>query len=268
LTTRPNTTASSTSVTYPGTRPDFDPAHFTEHLSAANAATLAASAIPLDDAVHDIGIWTATKPDDLPDDLKDYTFALPGTVFPLRSVDGSVVYQNRRDSTAPAKPGQKVAKYLQPKDTGSLVTVHPNQLTRIGTATDIWIVEGTKQGVCACYYAPEDVLVLAIQGCTGWMSEGTGVPDLGQIVVDGAKVTIFFDADRTTKRGVWHAGANLGAYLTNLDAGSVAYAARADRATWAWTTCSPSCRSSVVQRSWPTWPRTPRPSLVDAHRHR
>lgn len=225
-------TQSDTSASNPGSGPDFDAAGFTKNLSEANARTLIESGIPLDYAVHDIGIYTARTIEDMPEDLKEYANVLPGTIFPLRSPDGTLIHQVRRDTIPQPKLGRKASsKYLQPKSTGALVTMHPNQLDRVGVATEIWIIEGTKQGVCASYYAPTDVLVLAIQGCTGWMSEGTGVPDLSQVVLDGVNVTIFFDADRSTKRGVYDAGVNLASYLTNLGAASVRYAARAGQGT-------------------------------------
>lgn len=223
MTASPVTNVSAHTVGY---IPDFDPANYTEQLSADNAKKLVESGIPLNFATEVIGIRTAAVVEDLPEDLSVYANAT-GTVFPLRCADGRVVHQLRKDNVPPPSPGKKSPKYLQAKGTGALITVHPNQEARVGNVSRVWIVEGTKQAVCAAFYAPEDVLVVGIQGCANWTSEGVGVPDLGQIVLDGAEVAILFDADRTSKRAVYDAGTNLATYLTSLGAASVSFAARA-----------------------------------------
>jgi hypothetical protein len=180
-------------------------------------APLEASAIPLAWA-EETGIFWAEKADDLPPDLADYTFAVPGTVFPLRTISGSVVHQIRRETTS------KVAnKYLLPKDHPPVLTVHPTHAERVGAVPRILIVEGTKQAISASLYAPEDVLVAGIQGCWGWSSDGVAIPQLAELKVWDRDVFVAFDADVATNRNVWDAAERLNDHLRSLKAKSVSW---------------------------------------------
>lgn len=203
-----------------------------QRISNAHAKTLQEAAIPLHFAVDTVGIFSVARAEDLPDDISDYHYALPGLVFPLRNIDGLVRHQIRRDVVAPARAGMKApGKYLLPKDQGSWLTIHPNQADRVGVADEIWIVEGTKQAICASFYAPDDVLVVGIQGCEGWSSKGGPLPELARLGIRsenpdeaGAKVAIMFDADRAKKVGVYEAGIALAESLRASGASEVVYA--------------------------------------------
>jgi len=167
---------------------------------------------------EETGIWSAITADDLPPDLAEFVYAVPGIVYPLRSVDGSVVHQIRRD-TVPEGSG----KYLLPKDHGPVITVHPKIADRIGHGNRIVIVEGTKQALVASLYAPDDVVIVGIQGCWGWSAQDTPVPELGLIGAADSHVTIAFDADIATNRDVWTAAERIGDHLILLGASKLSY---------------------------------------------
>jgi hypothetical protein len=180
-------------------------------------APLEASAIPLAWA-EETGIFWAEKADDLPPDLADYTFAVPGTIFPLRTISGAVVHQIRRETASKA-----ANKYLLPKDHPPVLTVHPTHAERVGAVPRILIVEGTKQAIAASLYAPDDVLVAGIQGCWGWSRDGVAIPQMAELKVWDREVFVAFDADVATNRNVWDAAERLNDHLKSLKAKSVSW---------------------------------------------
>lgn len=183
------------------------------------------SAIPLCVA-EVVGVRTVSSPTDLPADLAQYASELPGLVFPLPDIDGTVVHQLRPDkpSPDPSEP-TRLRKYLLPTGSGSTITVHSAVADRVGaeTTTTVLIVEGTKQTLAAVAHAPADTLVVGIQGCWGWSREGLPVGDLDRLGITGRKVIVAFDADRTDKVNVYDASQRLGAHVKALGASTVGF---------------------------------------------
>ena len=153
------------------------------------------------------GVFSVVSADELPADLALYSFAR-GLVFPLRQADGSVVHQIRLDEPMPDG-----GKYLQPKGTGSIINVPQDMVERVGQVTKVLIVEGTKQTIAACLYAPADVLVVGIQGCANFSKEGVPLGVWATLVRPDDDVTICFDADWLTNHNVWSAAKNLKGHL-------------------------------------------------------
>jgi hypothetical protein len=178
----------------------------TRRITPKHAETLAASAISVA-AAQDWGIYSVVSSDELPADLAELKFAR-GLVFPLRQADGSVIHQIRIDDPLPG-----AGKYLQPAGTGSIINVPACMADRVGHASKVLIVEGTKQTIAACLYSPEDVLVIGIQGCANFTINGRPVEAIQGLVNPDDEVTICFDADWTTNHNVWSAAKRLKDYL-------------------------------------------------------
>jgi hypothetical protein len=178
----------------------------TRRITPKHLETLAASAIS-QEAAEAWGIFSVVSADELPPDLAQYTFAR-GLVFPLRVADGSVIHQIRLDELMPDG-----GKYLQPKDTGSIINVPEVMADRVGHVTKVLIVEGTKQTIAACLYAPQDTLVIGIQGCANFSKEGVPLGVWAKLVHPDDDVTICFDADWTTNHNVWSAAKNLKGHI-------------------------------------------------------
>jgi len=189
-------------------------------LSTAHVELLERSAVPSQFAAE-TGVRTVERAEDLPDDLRQYAATLPGLVFPLRTVGGKVHHQFRPDKS----PYPNAPKYLQAQGTGSIITVHAAMAERVGNVPRVAFVEGTKQALAAVYHAPEDTLVVGLQGCQNWRVDGVPHPDLSLLGLDKAeKAVIVFDADYRTNPNVWTAAHDLSEHLSKLGVKKVLFA--------------------------------------------
>lgn len=186
----------------------------TARITPKHEEVLAKSAISLEQAKA-WGIYSALTKSDLPADLAQYgDLAIPGIVFPLRQADGSVVHQIRLDNPLAGDDGKPGGtKYLQTKGSGSIINVPACMIDRVGVATKILVVEGTKQTIAACHHVADDVLVIGIQGCANFSREGVPLEVWGQLIKPDDEVVICFDADWTTNHNVWSAAKNLKGHL-------------------------------------------------------
>ncbi|NNN10182.1 MAG: hypothetical protein HKL85_13450 [Acidimicrobiaceae bacterium] len=152
--------------------------------------------------------------DDLPEALRYLEKMLPGLLFQHHPPEGEVIPQFRPDNP---KAGPK---YIFPKGSGSVLSINPTMTIDRPTVA---IVEGTKQAIFAAAYAPDDVLVVGIQGCQGWSSDGQALAALDALV-DGKDVIVIFDADVATNPNVYAAGASLVETLEVIHATSIKFA--------------------------------------------
>ena len=171
------------------------------------------------DFARQLGVFSVECHSDLPEDLAGYSAAYPGFVVPLRNVDGEIFHQVRLDNPTEG------SKALQPQGSGSIITIHPPMAERVGVADRILFVEGTRQTIAVMIHAPEDWLVVGLQGCQNWKLEGVPHPDLSRLGVDGSEIVILFDADLATNRDVNLAARQLGDHMKNLGAAKVRFAA-------------------------------------------
>ena len=160
------------------------------------------------------GCESVTTVDELPDSLKYLEKLLPGILFWHHSPDGQEVPQFRPDNP---KDGPK---YIFPKGSGSVLSIHPSMTKDRPTVA---IIEGTKQTIFASAYAPDDVMVVGIQGCWGWSSDGQALASLDEIV-QGRDVVVIFDADISGNPDVYNAGASLNETLAVIGANRVTFA--------------------------------------------
>jgi len=199
--------------------PSVVPTHLV--LSAAHQSKLAKYAVPVEVALE-AGVRTVSTADDLPDELAHCAAQVPGILFAHRTMAGRVVHQYCPD--VPADPDHK---YLFPVGVGSVLSVHPRMADRVGTATRVLVVEGTKQQLAVVANAPADLLVIGIQGAQAWSRDGVPMTELDRLAVTAAgeprEVTIWFDADWTAKLEVWSAAERLGAHLRTVGASNVRY---------------------------------------------
>lgn len=186
----------------------------TARITPIHERVLEASAISPDQA-RTWGIYSAVAKSDLPADLAQYgDLAVPGLVFPLRQADGTVIHQIRLDNPLPGDDGKPGGtKYLQTKGSGSIINVPACMAERVGVATKVLVVEGTKQTIAACHHVADDVLVIGVQGCANFSRSGVPLEVWGQLIKPDDDVVICFDADWTTNHNVWSAAKNLKGHL-------------------------------------------------------
>lgn len=170
------------------------------------------------------GCYTASFPADLPPELAWCADVLPGIVFSHSTLDGRTIPQYRADD-----PGSG-PKYVFPKGCGTFASVHPTMAARIGFADRLVIVEGTKQYLSAVGYASLTDLVVGVQGCRSWLSDGAPIADFDLLTgaVDGVtsvtSAVIVFDGDRKTNRSVYDAAEMLRDHLGIIGIDAVTYA--------------------------------------------
>ncbi len=191
----------------------------TPTLTPAHSAYLTdTQAIPAEHALAG-GVTSYWGADDLPEDLAWAGKYGPGLLFTHTGPTGTVVHQAR-----PNYPHEGVGKYLQTEGVQAL-SVHPSRAHLVGVAKRILIVEGTKQALAASAWAPDDVLVIGMQGCNGWSHEGSPLPEMSLAVLGpAAEVTLAFDGDMSTNADVWLAASRLWEVLELDGASRVAYA--------------------------------------------
>lgn len=168
---------------------------------------------------------SVTTPTDLPAVLGHLSGTLPGILFWHHRLDGGdPVPQLRLDNPKlDPKTKKPVGKYRFAGGTGSVVSVHPRMRDRFLDDTEctktMVIVEGTKQYLVAVAYAPDDHIVVGIQGCTNWSSDGVALPEISELV-RGRNVVVVFDADYRTNRDVWDQAKRLLDYSATVGAKS------------------------------------------------
>ncbi|MCU1453845.1 MAG: hypothetical protein JWN46_1991 [Acidimicrobiales bacterium] len=188
-------------------------------LSSDHAHFLAATAIPKNVA-ESAGAYSVMSSCELP---TGFRWDGPGIVFQLCPLDGPPVPQYRPDSPTPDAKG-RLRKYVFPAGPAPLNIV-PDMRARIGSASWVLIVEGTRQTLAAIAYAPSDVLVIGMAGCWGWSRDKLANPELGRLGIAGLPVVIALDADVATNPDVHDAGARLGTHLEVLGAKTVKFVA-------------------------------------------
>ncbi len=164
------------------------------------------------------GVRSVTDRADLPAGLR---WDGPGLVFIYHPLDGSPVPQYRPDAPTADADGN-VKKYVFRKGNVPLNIVS-SMKKRIGKASTVLIVEGTKQTLTAVAHAAEDVLVVGMAGCWAWSADGMADPVLGQLGIDGANVVVALDADHATNPKVHDAGHRLADHLELLGAETVQF---------------------------------------------
>jgi|GEM_PF-6835235 len=180
----------------------------TRKLAKRHVEVLAASAIT-EQAATAWGVTSAHDDTDLPAALRENPHAvdnLPGMVFPIRRLDGTVTYQLRPDTPIAADRGNS-RKYIQESGVGSVINVPASMADRVGVAPTVLIVEGTKQTIAVSQYVPDDTLVVGVQGSSNWSHDGVPVDDLIALceTPNVTRVEILFDADVNKNANVYEA---------------------------------------------------------------
>lgn len=196
------------------------PASMTEiRIEPTHELILKASAIPIE-AARAWKVRSVTRPEDLIGTdlgrLVQNGVAPTGLLFPLRRFDGTVTYQLRLDT--PEDDGQGgTRKYQQAAGTGAIINVPEMMADRVKTARRVAVVEGTKQTIAACLVAPDDMLVIGIQGCANFSHEGLPLNELREVLPgDGVEaIYVCFDADWKSNANVWAAADRLKAHYEN-----------------------------------------------------
>lgn len=183
-------------------------------LTPGHAAYLEAHGITIETALA-IGVFSVTTVDELPEGFAWYgEAAVPAIAYPWVSPKGVTVLQLRPD-VEPEIDGEK-RKYLIPKSAPSVLSA-----ARVVPGARLLLVEGTKQHLAAASWAPDDVSVYGMTGCTGWVDDGAPISDLA--VVDGKEVVVCFDADMATNLEVWTAASKLSEALMSEGAAEVTF---------------------------------------------
>lgn len=166
----------------------------------ASLEVLEAGGITAADAVR-YGVRAVRHPDHVPDAIARYWVQGdgrgPGMLFEWRDLDRTV-YQFRPDKAVPDREG-KLCKYASETGCGTFL----NHLREPSDSDQPYLlVEGTKQGLSAAVWAPQEWGVVAVPGCDGWV--GTDL-----MWADGRRVVVIFDGDVTTNRNVHDAAVRL-----------------------------------------------------------
>jgi putative DNA primase/helicase len=186
-------------------------------LSPAHREFLTGQAVKIEVA-EELGVRSLLSRADNPQDGTVWeNFANhPAILFPWVSPTGEQENQVRPDDPTTDTKGRK-RKYMWRKDARiTMWALRPLERPRL-----VLIVEGTKQGLVAASYAPDDVAVYAIGGCRMWQKDGRPIPDLQ--VVDGRDVVICLDSDTATNLDVYRSGEDLDAALVQEGATSVRF---------------------------------------------
>jgi len=166
------------------------------------------------------GCASIDRAEDLPESLRYLKDQLPGILFRHHPLGGApVVPQFRPDSPVDDGP-----KYVFPKNSGSVISITPTMQSRLDAdvtkSSRVLIVEGTKQMLFAAAYAPDDCIVVGIQGCTGWSHDGQALGVLDGLT-SGRDMVIAFDADLSSNTDVYDAAERLNDHLDTIGANSV-----------------------------------------------
>ena len=169
------------------------------------------------------GCTSVDKATELPDPIRYLKDQLPGLLFwhqPLGG--GDKVPQFRPDTHIVDGP-----KYIFPRDVGTVISITPMMLDRLESdeamACRVLIIEGTKQALFAAAYAPDDVIVVGIQGCWGWsVGDAIAHPALDGLC-KGRNVIVALDADISSNQKVYDAAEAFNLQLATNQAKSVKF---------------------------------------------
>jgi hypothetical protein len=185
-----------------------------------HAALIAASAIS-SEVASARGYRSATSEKELADLGFSKAQRLPGLVFPVRDVNGSIAfYQLRPDQPRLAKNG-KAIKYETPYGAALVVDVPPAARGDIkDPATALYITEGARKADSA---VSRGLCCVSLNGVYGWRgtNKKTGKTVLAcweSIALNGRPVYICFDSDVTTKPEVAEALGRLRKFLESKGA--------------------------------------------------
>jgi putative DNA primase/helicase len=181
--------------------------------SATSREALAARALAVDYA-RAAGVRPVLGAADLPDEFCGYP--TPGMLFPHADPldPSSTVLQYRPDVPTGS------AKYVFPKGQHQpLSLIRPADAG--GRTRAVVIVEGTCQSLAFARYAPPQVAVYAIAGCSAWSRDGKPTDRLQ--VVNGQDVFVILDGDSSTNPDVYKAGKALASALASYGAVTVAF---------------------------------------------
>ncbi len=172
-----------------------------------------------EDFAYAHGVRSVSDLLDLPDSLRWAAGdCVSGLLFEWRLPNGSVDFQYRPDVPLAFGDDPEPHRYIQPK-TVRLVNV----VGGATTATDVLIVEGTKQTLAAAAHAPEGTVVVGIPGCANGLQDDLLLPAIADIV-EGKNCCVCLDADMKTNPEVWAAAEALGLGLDLAGAEMVRYA--------------------------------------------
>jgi putative DNA primase/helicase len=169
------------------------------------------------------GVTSITDDSQIPEGYPDYWTVengyLPGLLIPWTAGDGRVEYQLRPDNP-PLDRNDRPMKYVfRSREQGYEPTLW---LARKGIENGKrLLVEGTCQTLAASIHVPQDIWVYGIQGCRGWMTDGSPIVDLSAF--DSTEVIVALDADMWTNPNVWDAGELLQRALLVEGADSVSF---------------------------------------------
>lgn len=172
------------------------------HPSAVQLDALAKRGISPEWAIA-MGLRTAHEAAELPEGTPErWREYLPAILIPWTAEDGRVEWQIRPDTPVVTDTGDVIKYATRSRDEGYRPVLWVAK--RGSESGSRLLVEGTCQTLAAARYAPEDVWVLGMVGCRGWMSDGQPIVDLGALA--GASVIGALDADLWTNVDVWDAG--------------------------------------------------------------
>jgi hypothetical protein len=171
------------------------------------------------------GCVSVDSPEQLPESLRDPRIASfvnpPGLLFWHQPLGGGDPVPQFR----PDRPVDDGPKYVFPYDV-SCISITPSMQRRLDNdasrSNEILIVEGTKQNLFAATYAPDDVVVVGIQGCWGWSRDKMAVAELDDLC-KGRRVVIAFDADISSNQKVYDAAERLALSLSTIGAKTVKF---------------------------------------------
>jgi len=170
-------------------------------LTTEHAAYLETQAAITPETAERVGIRSITSVEDLPTGLRVWgERAIPSIAFTWRSADGRVVEQLKPDVKFTIEGEDRERKYLWPAGQAPIV----NCTRADAKATQVLLVEGTKQSLAAASYAPQGWAVYGVAGCRSWSRDG--VPDIDLSLFEGKEVVVCLDADASSNRSVYDAG--------------------------------------------------------------
>ena len=162
------------------------------------------------------GVTRIRKADNLPPELGQWWKHVPAYCFEWRSFGGAVLYQLRPDK--PPSSNGKDIKYIFPAGSTPVLAVPPGYQELVGNVEiPLVIVEGTKQHLAAASALADSsnpFAVVGISGCHGWVKDGSPIPCLHQIPLEGRQIYLAFDADVKSNRRVHEAATGLAEVLT------------------------------------------------------
>jgi hypothetical protein len=143
----------------------------------------------------------------------------PGVLYASPRPNGRTGYSFRPDAADPKNPAHKYEQPCKALGAPGNVLAVPSGTPRdliADTSVPVVFVEGVKKMLAVVSAARRSgavVLVVAISGVWNWLSKGTPIPDMLDILVDGREVYIGFDSDVFRTPGVGDAARTLAGHL-------------------------------------------------------